>query len=161
MNVNLEGPGKSRRARGLAFAALAVFLGGCMVGPNYHRPEVSVPAAYPQTLTAATNQGGLELSQWWRVFHDPQLDTLIRQATLANFDLRLAQARVREARAQAGVARSALFPSADANGEYSRQRLSEHTPEGLLARGTGQSLEQNLFDTGFALCSRRGSRGLG
>lgn len=149
MNVNLEGPGKSGRARGLAFAALAVFLGGCMVGPNYRRPEVSVPVAYPQTLTTATNQTSQELSQWWRVFHDPQLDTLIEQATLANFDLRLAQARVREARAQAGVARSALFPSVDANGEYSRQRLSEHTPQGLLARGTGQPLEQNLFDTGF------------
>jgi multidrug efflux system outer membrane protein len=149
MNVNLEGPGKTGRARGLAFAALAVFLGGCMVGPNYHRPEVPVPAAYPQTLTGATNQPSRELSQWWRVFQDPKLDTLINQATTANFDLRLAQTRVREARAQAGIARSALFPSANASGEYSRQRLSEHTPEGLLARGTGQSLEQNLFDAGF------------
>src|SRR5690348_2816946 len=149
MKANVGGPGKPGGARGLALAALAVFLGGCMVGPDYHRPEVSVPGAYPQTLTSATNQLSQELSQWWRVFHDPQLDALIQKAALANFDLRLAQARVREARAQAGVARSALFPSADANGEYSRQRLSRHTPEGLLARGAGQSLEQNLFDAGF------------
>lgn len=120
-----------------------------MVGPNYHRPEVSVPAAYPQILTASNNQTSRELSQWWGVFHDPQLDTLIKHATTASFDLRLAQARVREARAQAGVARSALFPSVNASGEYSRQRLSEHSPEGLLARGAGQSLEQNLFDAGF------------
>src|SRR5579859_7659682 len=103
MNAQVEGPGKSGGARGLACAALGVLLGGCMVGPNYHRPEVSVPAAYPHTLTSATNQPSQELSQWWRVFHDPQLDTLIHQATLANFDLRLARARVREARAQAGV----------------------------------------------------------
>jgi NodT family efflux transporter outer membrane factor (OMF) lipoprotein len=120
-----------------------------MVGPNYHQPEVSVPTAYPGALTVLTNHNSQELSQWWRVFHDPQLDALIEQATAANFDLRLAQARVREARAQAGVARSALFPSANASGEYSRQRLSEHSPEGRLARGVGQSLEQNFFSAGF------------
>jgi len=120
-----------------------------MVGPNHRRPQISVPAAYPQALTTPTNQTSQELSQWWRVFHDPQLDALIKQATTANFDLRLAQARVREARAQAGIARSALFPSANANGEYSRQRLSGHSPDGLLARGVGQSLEQNFFDAGF------------
>jgi len=148
MNVNFA-QGKAERFRGLTFAALAVCLGGCMVGPNYQRPEVSVPAAYPQAAAAQTNQTSQELSQWWRVFHDPQLDTLIEQATMANHDLRFAQARVREARAQAGVARSALFPSANANGEYSRQRLSEHSPNGLLARGVGQPLEQDFFDAGF------------
>jgi NodT family efflux transporter outer membrane factor (OMF) lipoprotein len=108
-----------------------------------------VPAAYPQQLTAATNQVPQELARWWRVFRDPQLDSLIEQATLSNLDLRLAQARVREARAQAGVARSALGPQVDANGSYSRQRLSENAPDGLLARGTGHSLEQNFFNAGF------------
>jgi outer membrane protein, multidrug efflux system len=136
-------------ARFPVFATLAVFLSGCMVGPNYHKPEVAVPAAYPQELTTATNQASEELSRWWRVFHDPQLDTLVEQATGANFDLRLAEARVREARAQAGIARSTLFPTANATGEYSRQRLSEHTPDGLLAQRTGQSLEQNFFNAGF------------
>jgi len=63
----------------------------------------SVPAAYPQTLPGATNQPAQDLARWWRVFGDPQLDALIKQAALANLDLRLAQARVREARAQAGV----------------------------------------------------------
>ena len=151
MNVNVGGPRTLGRARNLVFAALAVFLGGCMVGPNYHRPEVSVPAAYPYALasTNPANHTSQELSRWWAVFHDPQLDTLIKQATAANFDLRLAQARIREARAQAGIARSALFPSANANGEYSRQRSSEHSPDGLLARGVGRPLEQNFFDAGF------------
>ncbi len=64
-------------------------------------------------------------------------------------DLRLAQARVREARAQAGVTRSALFPSANASGEYSRERLSKNAPDGLAARGAGRSLEQNYFNAGF------------
>jgi multidrug efflux system outer membrane protein len=138
-----------RHRRSMFLAALAVFLSGCAVGPDYHRPKVSMPSAYSASLYAPTNQASTDLVQWWRVFHDPQLDRLIQQATVANFDLRIAKSRVREARAQAGVARSALLPSANANGDYSRQRLSEHAPNGLQARGAGQSLEQNFFDAGF------------
>ena len=103
MNVNVIEGERVGKFRDLAFAALAVLLSGCMVGPNYHRPAESVPAAYPQTLPGATNQPAQDLARWWRVFGDPQLDALIKQAALANLDLRLAQARVREARAQAGV----------------------------------------------------------
>ena len=130
-------------------AVLLLLLGGCMVGPNYRPPQVSVPPAYHQQLDAETNQPLQNLAEWWQVFHDPQLDALVEEATLANNDLRLAQARVREARAEAGVVRSALFPSLDASGDYSRQRLSKNTPNGFLARAVGQRLEQNFFNAGF------------
>lgn len=130
---------------------IALLLAGCAVGPNYRPPQVTMPPAYNEQLAAATNQPSAELSQWWRLFHDAQLDTLIEQATLANHDVRLAVARVREARAQAGISRSALFPSLNANGEYSRQRLSRNTPSGFLARAADQPLEQNVFDAGFDL----------
>ena len=149
MIVNILKTRKAGSFRGLAVAAVALFLGGCAAGPNYHRPVGSVPAAYPQTLAIESNRLCPDLAQWWRIFNDPQLNGLIEQATIANLDLRFAQARVREARAQAGVARSSLFPSASANGEYSRQRLSEHSPNGLPARRAGQSLEQNFFSAGF------------
>lgn len=132
----------------LGFAAL-VFLAGCTVGPDYHRPDVGVPSSYSIPLAVPTNSPSATLEEWWRLFHDPQLDRLIEQATVANKDVRLAQARVREARAEAGVARSVLFPSVDANGTYSRQRLSKHVPAGFLAQSVGQSLEQNYFNAGF------------
>lgn len=137
------------KGRLILFVALAAILAGCAVGPDYHRPEVALPAKYPATLPEATHQPAGDLAQWWRVFHDPQLDNLIEQATQANFDLRIAQARVREARAQAGVARSALLPGANVGGDYSRQRLSGHTPAGMQSRAAGQTLEQNFFDVGF------------
>lgn len=130
-------------------ALLAALVGGCTVGPNYQPPKASVPPAYSQTVTAPTNAPAQTLAEWWRLFHDPQLDALIEEASRANLDMRLAQARVREARAQQGIARSALFPSLDANGEYTRGRLSAHTPNGFLARAAGEPLEQNLFDAGF------------
>ena len=128
---------------------LAAIMAGCTVGPDYRAPKVAVPPSYHEQPAAATNQARADLSEWWRVFRDPQLDALIQEATVANHDVRLAQARVREARAQAGVAKSFLFPSVDANGDYTRQRLSQNTPEGLLARGVGQPLEQNFFNAGL------------
>lgn len=137
------------KGRLMLFVALAAVLAGCAVGPDYHRKEVAMPTDYSARLPVPTNLPSADLAQWWRVFHDPQLDALIGQAAQANFDLRIAQARVREARAQAGVARSALLPSANVSGDYSRQRLSEHSPAGLQARGAGQSFEQNFFDAGF------------
>src|SRR5689334_15797691 len=129
----------------LSLLSLVALLTGCMVGPNYHPPQVSVPPAYHEPFATETNAPIQNLSHWWGLFHDPQLDALIQQAVAANHDLRLAQARVREARAQAGVARSALFPSVDASGDYSRQRFSQHTPNGFLAHAAGQDLEQNLY----------------
>jgi NodT family efflux transporter outer membrane factor (OMF) lipoprotein len=128
---------------------LAGIMAGCTVGPDYHRPNVAVPPSYHAQPVAVTNQPAADISEWWRVFRDPQLDALIQEATVANHDVRLAEARVREARAQAGVTRSLLFPSVNANGDYTRQRLSQNTPEGLLTRGVGQSLEQNLFNVGL------------
>jgi len=133
----------------MVFAGLALLLAGCTVGPNYRPPQVTVPPAYSQSVAAPTNQPPETLAQWWRLFHDPQLDSLIQEAALANLDVRLAQARVREARAQSGVARSALFPSVNASGQYARALLSENTGDGFLARAAGQPFEQNLFKAGF------------
>jgi NodT family efflux transporter outer membrane factor (OMF) lipoprotein len=139
-----------KSARSLALGViLSSFVAGCKVGPNYRPPQVSVPPSYHEQLATESNQPPWDLSQWWGLFQDPQLDSLIHQATLANHDLRLAQARVQEARAQAGVTRSVLFPSVDASGQYTRQRLSENTPEALLSRAAGEGLEQNLFSAGF------------
>jgi outer membrane protein, multidrug efflux system len=137
------------RNRSLGLASLAALLGGCAVGPNYQPPKVSVPATYSQALPVVTNHAPESLARWWRLFHDRQLDALIDEAVVSNLDLRLAQARLTEARAQQGVARSALFPSLEANGDYTRARLSKNTPTGFLARAAGQPLEQNLFDSGF------------
>ncbi len=128
---------------------MAVLLSGCTVGPDYQRPPIALPSAYHQPIASVTNQRPASLTPWWRLFHDPQLEALISEATTANYDVRLAQARLREARAQAGVVRSAWFPALNANGEYARERLSQNTPEGFLARSVGQSLEQNFFNAGF------------
>ena len=61
-------------------------LTGCLVGPDYHPPQVAVPehwsAPIPGTETNATV--GAELSQWWASFQDPELNSLMSRATRAN-----------------------------------------------------------------------------
>jgi NodT family efflux transporter outer membrane factor (OMF) lipoprotein len=133
----------------LTLPTLTTLFTGCLVGPNFQPPQAPVPPSYSQTVSAPTNQPPETIAEWWRLFHDPQLDSLIQEAVLANLDMRLAQARVREARAQQGVARSILFPTVDANGQYRRGRVSQNSANGLLAQEASQPLQQDLFNAGF------------
>jgi len=59
-----------------------------------------------------------------RIFHDSELDSLIERAVRSDLDLRIAQARVREARAQYGIASADLWPTVDGSSSYARQRQS-------------------------------------
>jgi outer membrane protein, multidrug efflux system len=89
----------------------AALLGGCMLGPNYKRPVVAEPGTFRGQATAEAES--LADAPWWDVFQDPILKYLIQQALHANYDVRIAAARVQEARALLGVARSDLYPSLD------------------------------------------------
>lgn len=143
----------------LAIVGISLTLGACVVGPNYKRPQVAVPAdfaaAQPATRPGAevgTRPAEAGLAEWWRAFGDEQLDHVIELAIRSNLDLRIADARVREARAQLRFTRASLFPQVDAVGGVSRRRFSEN---GGFAGGGGSGgqgpsgTEQNLFQSGF------------
>lgn len=90
----------------IALAVLAL-LGGCAVGPDYRAPQAAAAeAAFVMPATA-----GEPATAFWRGFSDPVLDALIADAVNANADVRLAQARLREARALAGEADANRLPS--------------------------------------------------
>lgn len=107
-------------ACGFALSALT----GCTVGPNYKRPAVAVPASF--AAESSTTQPSVDLARWWTTFNDPALDALIDRAVASNLDLRLATARLREARALRGVAGADLFPDVNVSGSYTRSRASEN-----------------------------------
>ena len=104
-----------------AAAALLCVLAGCAVGPNFHRPQAEVPATWT-TLAVRGASSGVEpqTDLWWKSFKDPELDSLIERAVAANYDLKLATARVDEARAANGLARSDYYPQV--NGAPQRRR---------------------------------------
>ncbi len=101
---------------------VAALVTGCTVGPNYKRPNVTVPSAW---RNADETGGSLADLGWWQLFKDPMLQKLIATALNNNNDIQLAVARVSEARALFGIARSAQFPQIDAGADYKNQRYSE------------------------------------
>jgi multidrug efflux system outer membrane protein len=103
---------------------LVAGVSGCMVGPNYRPPSVPVPDAWGEASTQAAREA--VTARWWTTFQDPLLDSLIARAVQANWDLRTAEARVREARALRGVAVGELGPTINVSGSYTRQRFSEN-----------------------------------
>src|SRR5712692_3766846 len=89
----------------------AARLGGRAIGPDYKRPAVAEPTTFRGQATAEA--ASLADAPWWNVFQDPILKYLIQEALRANYDVKIAAARVQEARALLGVARSDLYPSLD------------------------------------------------
>ena len=89
----------------------ALLLAGCTVGPDYRRPELDVPAEFrgrpPDAPVSADSLGAVA---WFQIFQDEALQSLIRTALAENYDLRIAAARILDARAQVTFNRSFLFP---------------------------------------------------
>ena len=110
-------------SRFFVLAATAVLLGGCAVGPNYKRPEMTVPEQH-RYVERPDEAASLADEPFWQVFGDPALQNLIREATDNNLDLRTAAARVEESRAIAGIAKSFLFPELNVTGAYGAQQTS-------------------------------------
>ena len=129
--------------------ALAV-TGGCAVGPNYQRPAASTPAQWSEPLTGSETNAPVAVAAWWETFHDAELNTLIGRAVASNLDLQIAQARVREARAQYGIAAADLWPTVDGSGSYSRERQSQHQPVlGSLPIPPNVPYQDNNYQAGF------------
>jgi len=97
--------------RPFALAAVGLALAGCTVGPDYRRPESTVPAEFrglgPENPAGPASMADLP---WWEIFGDPVLQELIREALRQNYDVRVAAARILEARAQVTIVRSFQFP---------------------------------------------------
>ncbi len=111
-----------KRIASLATMLSLLLLIGCTVGPNYKRPQVSVPKQWTVAPARGTSTKEPETDEWWSSFQDPELNSLIERAVGRNLDLKLALERVQEARAARGVVRSDYFPSLDANVSATRLR---------------------------------------
>jgi multidrug efflux system outer membrane protein len=109
-----------RRSALLALAAL--LLAACTVGPDYRRPAYPVPPTFRGQDPGDAGQSVADL-QWWQIFQDETLQQLIRSALAENYDLRVAAARILDARAQVTINRSFQFPEINAGGDAPYQRI--------------------------------------
>ncbi|MHC1728619.1 MAG: efflux transporter outer membrane subunit [Syntrophobacteraceae bacterium] len=134
----------------LAVVLASFVFSGCVVGPNYRKPADETPSKWISLSEGASTSDPAEMSRWWTVFKDPALDRLIDQATAANKDLRIAAARVLEARSQRVIAAAGLFPSIDGIDSYSRSKASGNASPSSIPAGSGTfSGGQDLYQAGF------------
>ena len=100
---------------------VSLFLNGCMVGPKYVKPTVPMaPGFKEQPPESFKESDGWKTAQpqdqtlrgnWWEIFGDPQLNALEEEVTLSNQDLKVDEARFRQARAMIRFNRSEQFPT--------------------------------------------------
>lgn len=132
--VHSWGFGKPYNSPVILLLILPLFFSGCMVGPDYKRPDL------PQISGASGTVD--DISQWWQQFDDPTLTQMVLRALDNNHDLKKAVARVRQSRAQLGQANAALGPTIDLGGLINRARTSENS-----FAGTGDY--STTYSTGF------------
>ena len=99
-------------------------LTGCAIGPDYERPAMDLPNAYtePSAGDAPTVR-----ADWWKLYGDPVLDSLVAAALERNADVRLAVARIEEADANLRVVNAAFLPEIDLGANANRTRFSTTT----------------------------------
>jgi len=128
--------------RWIPFVLLVLAPVGCAVGPNYKRPDVSVPREFRGV--SAAEAACLADQPWWEVFGDETLRSLIDEALRNNYDVRAAAWRVEESRARAGIVRSQFYPQIEYQAGWSRSRESAFVEP-------GGARPRNLYDVNLGL----------
>lgn len=110
-------------ARNIVTICVAMLAAACMLGPDYLRPQETIPATYrfqvDDTHDSFADQG------WWEIYRDPTLQALIRQALDNNLDVRIAAERIDQARAVLGSSHLQQLPQISISAGTQRTRSSQ------------------------------------
>jgi outer membrane protein, multidrug efflux system len=100
-------------------SSMILVLAGCNVGPKYKRPVYPAPPAFrgaDEEAIAGEAKNSIADQQWTQIFKEPELQALINQALVNNYDLRIAAQRILEQQAQVQITRSQQFPTISVGG---------------------------------------------
>jgi multidrug efflux system outer membrane protein len=112
--------------RKILLPCVTLLLTGCLVGPNYRRPDTPVPQQYRAAETPPS-QNSLGDVRWFDLFQDDTLRGLIKQALQSNYDVGIAAQRVLQAQGQLAATRSSLFPQVEGQATAGRSGLISPT----------------------------------
>jgi outer membrane protein, multidrug efflux system len=130
--------------RKLVVLMSAMLLAACAVGPDYRRPQVATSDQFVGVDATQFSTADVE-HEFWKAFNDQQLNEMIERALTANHDIRIATARLREARALRGESQLDLAPTVQASSGYTKARASDRQ----LAPDPTADREQDFYDSGF------------
>jgi NodT family efflux transporter outer membrane factor (OMF) lipoprotein len=141
----------------LTIAALTLLLGGCAVGPNFHRPASPTDAGYapvplPETTVSAKVEAGAAQHfssgadvpfDWWKSFQSPPLDALVEKALRANSTIEAAEATLRQAQELVDAQQGYFFPTIGAGYNFERQKLAGNISGSSApgVQGSGNTLQ--------------------
>ncbi|HEY6233592.1 MAG TPA: TolC family protein, partial [Candidatus Elarobacter sp.] len=131
---------------------IVMLLVACAVGPDYVRPTVDVPAGYKEARDwkQAEPRDDAVQEKWWEVFGDAPLNVLAERVDVSNQNIKLAEARLRQARALVGGSRAAYFPTVAADASVSRSKVSSNRGATTGGQTTGTNYNVAL-DTNWEL----------
>src|SRR5258705_8356163 len=136
--------GRSIRPRVILLVPVLLAFAGCMIGPNYQRPEVSVSPSWEETGDQRVSTESTTHRGWWRAFNDPVLDRLVARAYRDNLTLQQAGVPVLQARAQLGIAVGEVFPQThQAIGSVQYNRTSDRGALAAAANGSSVAYWQS------------------
>ena len=130
---------------------LALLLGGCTVGPDFHKPVVEVPPLWGvvnQDVPSRTVSGEVDVS-WWLRFRDPVLSSLVVRLVAQNLDLKTAAERIVQNRSQRQIAAAQGLPTLNEQSQYTRERISTRGLGAVLQAAPGAPLEFDIFQNGL------------
>ena len=135
----------------LIWVGIGFFLGGCSLAPQYTQPQAPIPDEWPQGVAYKDTQAMSETPtvpelKWEDFFADKQLQIIIEMALNNNRDLRLVALNVERARALYGIQRAELFPTVNAVGSGSKQRVSDD----FSTTGKSMTMERYSINLGIA-----------
>jgi NodT family efflux transporter outer membrane factor (OMF) lipoprotein len=131
-------------------AAFCVMAAGCNVGPKYRPPAMPAPPAFKESFTQFKEADGWTVAQpqdselrgkWWKIYNEPELNSLEDQLNIDNQNIRQAFENFMEARALVREARSQYFPTVSIGGSYTRSQTSSNVRvvQGSEATGSAQT----------------------
>lgn len=121
-----------RRPGPWSAAVLAVALGGCVVGPKYHRPAAPMSANFKEAAgwTPSHPVDAIDKGAWWSMFNDPELDALERRVAVSNQTVKQFEAAYRQAHAITAEARASYFPTVSALAHAAQSKGAAGTTSG-------------------------------
>jgi NodT family efflux transporter outer membrane factor (OMF) lipoprotein len=119
---------------------LALSLPACTVGPDYIIPETTDSIAISKIVYPDLRFEQTDLSHWWDIFEDSHLSSLIERGEQNYLNIKMALARVKEARALLGIEDSGLYPSIDSKGTIAWGKESENVNPTATSTATQYSL---------------------
>jgi len=131
-------------------ATVIVGVSGCTVGPDYVFPTEPTPAAWSSPVTKGLTETASVVPSWWAAFNDAELDSLIQRAARSNLDLRVSEARLRQARAVRAMGVAEFWPTIDSTDSAARQKQSQNQPLiGSLPLPADFPFEYSVYNAGF------------